>query len=144
MQGHLEQHGHKHHQKKEHHKNQKEEHHQHKKEEHKHHKKEERYGDSQEEMSHDHPHHFWAFLTHPLAHPMVTILAIASIVAGFFAVKHFHLCPVHLIHQALAHFHPGFLMHEAAQRLQGSQLPEMFFDGLNLVLESGAPTGPHF
>ena len=139
MQAHLEQHGHG-----KHHQHQKKEHHQHQKEEHHQHQKEERVGDSQDsqdEMSHDHPHHFWTFLTHPLAHPIVTILAI---VAGFFAVKHFHLHPGHLIHQALTHFHPGFLMHEAALKLQGSHLPEMFFDGLHMVLESSAPTGPHF
>ena len=111
-------------------------HHEHKhenKHENKHHNHEEEVrGEAnvdQEEMSQRHHHKsFISFITHPFAHPVVTILAI---IAAFAAFK-------------FAGLHPGFLLHQAFIHFHDSSYPMMFMDQVHQVLELAAPSGPHF
>ena len=107
-------------------------HHQHKHERKQHHHEEEVRGEAnvdQEEMGHRHHHKsLLRFITHPFAHPVVTILAI---IAAFAAFK-------------FAGLHPGFLLHQAFIHFHDSSYPMIFMDHVHQVLELAAPSGPHF
>ena len=149
MQGHLESHRGPHHEHKEH----KHEHKEHK-HEHKHHHENDGEAHVNEHGKHhgDHHMHFIQFITHPFAHPVVTIVAI---IAAFAAFKVAGVCPFHLIKLAYNHFHdasfPVMIMNQiqymielaaqplemaSANRPQYVPINGLFWEGLDrLTLE---------